>query len=98
MYCGSGVTACHNLLALEHAGLPGARLFPGSWSEWCARPDAPDAPPATEQSARGPEFRRSGGRSANVSRRSPRPISRRHFTTEVRLMSFDIDRRDCWRA
>jgi thiosulfate/3-mercaptopyruvate sulfurtransferase len=34
MYCGSGVTACHNLLALEHAGLGGARIFPGSWSEW----------------------------------------------------------------
>ncbi|HLA73345.1 MAG TPA: sulfurtransferase [Steroidobacteraceae bacterium] len=32
--CGSGVTACHNLLALEHAGLPGARLYAGSWSEW----------------------------------------------------------------
>lgn len=43
MYCGSGVTACHNLLALEHAGLPGARLFPGSWSEWCASPDRPRA-------------------------------------------------------
>ena len=43
MYCGSGVTACHNLLALEHAGLPGARLFPGSWSEWCASPDRPMA-------------------------------------------------------
>ncbi len=41
MYCGSGVTACHNLLALEHAGLSGARLFPGSWSEWCASPDRP---------------------------------------------------------
>src|SRR5688572_18330590 len=36
MYCGSGVTACHNLLALEHAGLRGSRLYPGSWSEWCA--------------------------------------------------------------
>ncbi|WP_373990573.1 sulfurtransferase [Duganella sp. BuS-21] len=36
MQCGSGVTACHNLLALEIAGLPGAALYPGSWSEWCA--------------------------------------------------------------
>ncbi|AMC34128.1 sulfurtransferase [Janthinobacterium sp. B9-8] len=34
--CGSGVTACHNLLALEVAGLSGARLYAGSWSEWCA--------------------------------------------------------------
>jgi thiosulfate/3-mercaptopyruvate sulfurtransferase len=36
MYCGSGVTACHNLLAMTHAGLPGARLYAGSWSEWSA--------------------------------------------------------------
>jgi thiosulfate/3-mercaptopyruvate sulfurtransferase len=36
MYCGSGVTACHNLLALEVAGLSGARIYPGSWSEYCA--------------------------------------------------------------
>jgi thiosulfate/3-mercaptopyruvate sulfurtransferase len=43
MYCGSGVTACHNLLALERAGLPGARLYPGSWSEWSADPGRPVA-------------------------------------------------------
>ena len=41
--CGSGVTACHNLLAMEAAGLPGAALYPGSWSEWCAQPGAPIA-------------------------------------------------------
>jgi len=41
MYCGSGVTACHNLLAMEHAGLGSARIFPGSWSEWSADPSRP---------------------------------------------------------
>lgn len=38
--CGSGVTACHNLLAMEVAGLHGGTLYPGSWSEWCVQPDA----------------------------------------------------------
>jgi thiosulfate/3-mercaptopyruvate sulfurtransferase len=40
-YCGSGVSACHNLLAMEYAGLRGARLYPGSWSEWCVAPSRP---------------------------------------------------------
>ncbi|BEV17131.1 sulfurtransferase [Herbaspirillum sp. DW155] len=43
MQCGSGVTACHNLLALEVAGLPGAHLYPGSWSEWSSDPQRPVA-------------------------------------------------------
>jgi thiosulfate/3-mercaptopyruvate sulfurtransferase len=41
--CGSGVTACQNLLALEHAGLGGARLYAGSWSEWIRDPRRPIA-------------------------------------------------------
>ena len=41
--CGSGVTACHNLLAMEIAGLSGARLYAGSWSEWIRDPDRPIA-------------------------------------------------------
>ena len=41
--CGSGVTACHNLLAMTAAGLPGGRLYPGSWSEWSADPARPVA-------------------------------------------------------
>ena len=41
--CGSGVTACHNLLAMEIAGLNGSRLYPGSWSEWCSDPQRPVA-------------------------------------------------------
>ena len=41
--CGSGVTACHNLLAMTHAGLAGSVLYPGSWSQWCADPARPVA-------------------------------------------------------
>lgn len=41
--CGSGVTACHNLLAMAHAGLDGTTLYPGSWSEWCSDPARPVA-------------------------------------------------------
>ena len=41
--CGSGVTGCHNLLAMELAGLAGSFLYPGSWSEWCADPARPMA-------------------------------------------------------
>jgi thiosulfate/3-mercaptopyruvate sulfurtransferase len=42
-YCGSGVTACHNLLAMEIAGLPGSLLYPGSWSEWVSDRSRPVA-------------------------------------------------------
>lgn len=41
MYCGSGVSACQNLLAMEQAGLTGSRLYVGSWSEWSADPTRP---------------------------------------------------------
>ena len=44
-YCGSGVQACHTLLALEHAGVSGGKLYPGSWSEWCSDPSRPVARP-----------------------------------------------------
>jgi len=43
VYCGSGVTACHDLLAIERAGLGPVRLYAGSWSDWCSRPSAPVA-------------------------------------------------------
>jgi thiosulfate/3-mercaptopyruvate sulfurtransferase len=41
MYCGSGITACQNLLAMEYAGLRGTKLFAGSWSEWESDPKLP---------------------------------------------------------
>jgi len=43
LQCGSGVTACHNALAMEIAGLHGAALYPGSWSEWCSDASRPVA-------------------------------------------------------
>jgi thiosulfate/3-mercaptopyruvate sulfurtransferase len=49
--CGSGVTACHNLLAMEVAGLSGSRLYPGSWSEWVSDPSRPFARGAGEREA-----------------------------------------------
>jgi thiosulfate/3-mercaptopyruvate sulfurtransferase len=47
LQCGSGVTACHNALAMEIAGLHGAALYGGSWSEWSANPSRPMATGAT---------------------------------------------------
>ncbi|HEX7152747.1 MAG TPA: sulfurtransferase [Thermoanaerobaculia bacterium] len=44
VHCGSGVTACHTLLALDAAGLPGAALYVGSWSEWCRNEERPREP------------------------------------------------------
>ena len=54
--CGSGVTACHNLLALEVAGLPGARLYAGSWSEWIRDPARPVATRVTGMNTTVPSY------------------------------------------
>ncbi|HZB40534.1 MAG TPA: rhodanese-like domain-containing protein, partial [Ilumatobacter sp.] len=43
VYCGSGVTACHNLLAMSLVGIARARLYPGSWSDWSSDPARPVA-------------------------------------------------------
>jgi thiosulfate/3-mercaptopyruvate sulfurtransferase len=43
VHCGSGVNACHTLLAMERAGVGGARLYAGSWSQWSSDPDRPVA-------------------------------------------------------
>ena len=47
--CGSGVTACHNIFAMELAGLRGAKLYPGSWSEWCSDANRPMSAPTKEK-------------------------------------------------
>lgn len=53
MYCGSGVTACQNLLAMEHAGLHGSKLYAGSWSEWSSDPGRPvETGPAQSQKSK----------------------------------------------
>jgi thiosulfate/3-mercaptopyruvate sulfurtransferase len=54
MYCGSGVSACHNLLAMEHAGLSGTPLYVGSWSEWSADRTRPVETGPAGTNAQGP--------------------------------------------
>jgi thiosulfate/3-mercaptopyruvate sulfurtransferase len=53
VHCGSGVTACHTLLALEHAGLRGASLYVGSWGEWCRNDQMPRADKSSFPSSTG---------------------------------------------
>ncbi|BBB01447.1 putative thiosulfate sulfurtransferase [Actinacidiphila reveromycinica] len=63
-HCGSGVTACHNLLAVELAGLPDAALFPGSWSAWSADPDRPVVRGRQPFGSSGPEAAHRAGSAA----------------------------------
>jgi len=63
VYCGSGVTACHDLLALEVAGLPAGRLYPGSWSQYSADPGRPVAVGDRPDAQRAGGTRGDGGRS-----------------------------------
>jgi thiosulfate/3-mercaptopyruvate sulfurtransferase len=60
VYCGSGVTACANLLAMEEAGVPDARLYPGSWSDWCSYPENPVATGGTPAGRRDDTGRKTG--------------------------------------
>ena len=69
VYCGSGVSACHNLLAMEHAGLHGTRLYVGSWSEWSNDPSRPvETGPSRRNAAEA--FRETGRNAAQAFRQT----------------------------
>lgn len=69
-HCGSGITACHNLLAMEHAGLGGSRLYAGSWSEWCSDPSRPMATGRERGSPANPAFQPSPESAPKTARQS----------------------------